>query len=301
MADTKESTITAPVIAAPAATSASSPTVETSAASQEAAASSMNAPADSAANTSVVSTEITSEPVKTEIKVETKTDVKEETQTPPATESILGDEKPAVTAKESDKAKPDTKADSKAEVKAETTKVELPTYEPFKLPENVSLDKEPLDAFSKILGEIEIGKLDHKGIQEAGQKLIDLAAKNTVDSINRLNDYYVGIHETQKKDWFEASKKDPELGNGDDKIFAEIANNLRSSIDTYAGTAEQQREFRTLMKDTGVGNHPALLRMLNNMQKKIDSYTKEKSNMAVPAQAPAPSKVKPYQTFYKGN
>ncbi len=292
MSDAQEPTITAPAATVPVADSASSSSSVGSspAVSSEVAASS--APESQTVTPSTSETPaVTTPQASIEVKAETKPEVKAETPTPPATESILGDEKPD--------AKPKEKV--KTEAKVETPKVELPTYEAFKLPENVTLDKEPLDAFTKILGEIETGKLDHAGMQEAGQKLVDLAAKSTTDSINRLNDYYVGIHETQKKDWFEASKKDSELGNGDDKAFAEIAGNLRTSIDTYAGSAEQQKEFRTLMKDTGVGNHPALLRMLNNMQKKIDSYTKETGNRSVPAQAPAPSKVKPYQQFYSGN
>lgn len=279
MADTQEPTITAPAIAAPIVDSAvqtPTPTGETSAASSDAAASS---------NTEMPVTSGESLPLVTQDPVKT------ETPTPSVTESILGDEKGDTKPKE----------EAKKETTVEALKVELPTYEAFKLPENVSLDKEPLDTFSQILGEIEIGKLDHKGIQEAGQKLIDLAAKNTTESINRLNDYYVQIHENQKKEWFENAKKDPELGNGNEKVFTEIAGNLRSSIDNFAGNSEQQKEFRQLMKDTGVGNHPALLRMLNNMQKKIDSYTKETSDRAVPAQAPAPTKQKAYNAFYNSN
>ncbi len=284
MADTQEPTITAPVSAAPAADPVSSSVVVTPPASGDAGDSSAPVVTDSKPIEAVVEA------------VGAKPEVKAETSTPSVTESILGDEKPVV-----EKPKEEVKTETNTETKVETPKVELPTYEAFKLPENVALDKEPLDAFSKILGEIETGKLDHAGMQAKGQALIDLAAKATTDSINRLNDYYVQIHETQKKDWFEAAKKDPDLGNGDEKIFGEIASNLRSSIDTYAGSSDQQKEFRTLMKDTGVGNHPALLRMLNNMQKKIDSYTKETSGRAVPAQAPAPSKQKAYNTFYQGN
>lgn len=285
MADTTETAVTTTDTASPApAASTPSPSTppvaETPAASTEAAAS------------SAPSTEtVTSEPVKTE------------TPTPPA-ENILGDDAPKTEAA----TKPDEKKDEKpADAKVETpteAKVDLPVYEEFKLsnlPENIKIEKESLDSFNKILGEIEIGKLDHKGMQEAGQKLVDLAAKNTVDSINRLNDYYVQFHENQKKEWFDLSKKDPELGNGDENKFREIASNLRTSIDEFAGTETQRTEFRQLMKDTGVGNHPAMLRYLNNMQKKIDSYTKEDANKGiVPASRPAPSKVKDYQRFYQG-
>lgn len=291
MADTQEPTITAPASAAPAADSASSPVVVASPASNEAGASSKEAVV---ANPTSPATATTTENPPSAASESVKTEAKVETPTPPVTESILGDEKPK------EEVKVETKVDAKPETKADAPQIELPTYEAFKLPENVSLDKEPLDAFSRILGEIETGKLDHAGMQAKGQALIDLAAKATTDSINRLNDYYVNIHETQKKDWHEASYKDAELGNGNDKDFREMAGRLNDSIYGFAGTAEQQKEFRTLMKDTGVGNHPSLLRMLNNMQKKIDTYTKEKQNTIVPAAAPAPSKVKPHQLFYSG-
>ena len=87
---------------------------------------------------------------------------------------------------------------------------------------------------------------------------------------------------------------------GGDKLN-ETVGLLRESVETYAGDTKQVAEFRQLMKETGVGNHPALTRLLYNMQKKIDFYTKETNNRSVPAQAPAPSKVKPYQQFYQGN
>lgn len=274
MADTQEPTITA--TESPSAPTSDSPIIENTP-TEPAVSPSVDAPIENPADAG--------EPAKTE------------TPTPPTTESILGDETPK-DGKSDDKKPEGDKAGAKPE---EASKVELPTYEPFKLPENINLDKEPMDAFTKILGEIETGKLDHTGMQDAGQKLIDLAAKSTVDSINRLNDYYVQIHENQKKEWFELAKNDPDLAGGDEKAFREMAGRLNGSIGEYAGTDAQKSEFRALMKDTGVGNHPALLRMLNNMQKKIDSYTKETGDRSVPAQAPAPSKVKPYQAFYSGN
>lgn len=219
-------------------------------------------------------------------------------------------------------ATPDPKPEVKPEVKAEPVKdapaVEtpkdeavpegdkpagavLPVYEEWKLPEGVNLDKEPMEAFTKLLGEIEMGKFDHAGMQEAGQKLIDLATKSTTDSIERLNDYYVQFHENQKKEWFESFKKDPDMGgsNLDQTVGA-----LREAVEAYGGTAEQISEFRKVMKETGVGNHPAVNRILHNMVQEINKYTTEAdngnggNNRIVPGQRPAPSKVKDYQRFY---
>ena len=56
------------------------------------------------------------------------------------------------------------------------------------------------------------------------------------------------------------------------------------------------------MKETGVGNHPAVIRILKNMDAKLRGYeTEAGGNRIVPAQKPAPSKVKDYQRFYTGS
>lgn len=236
---------------------------------------------------------------------------------PVEVESVLGDSaKPEVKTETVTDPKPETKPEVKAPEKAATetptdgeakpdgeVKVELPTYEEFKLPEGVNVDKEQLIEFTKVLGEIEAGKLDHAGMQEAGQKLVDLATKATADTVTRLNDYYVQIHENQKKEWFESFKKDPEMGG--DKL-QETVSTLRDAVDLYAGTEAQVAEFRSVMKETGVGNHPAVIRILNNMAQKIQKYTTEAdngnggSNRIVPGARPAPSKTKDYQRFYGG-
>lgn len=225
----------------------------------------------------------------------TKTEVAAESPV----ENILGD----APAKEGEAKPVDAKADT--EVKpTEGEPIPLPVYDDFTLPEGISIDKEQLLAFSGILGEIESGKLDHAGMQVAGQKLVDLAAKATQDSITRLNDYYVQFHENQKKTWFEAFKKDPELGNDNQDRMVEITGKLRGAINEYGGTEAQAQEFRALMKETGVGNHPALLRIMNNMITRISKYETESdngnggNNRIVPAARPVPTKVKDYEAFY---
>lgn len=238
--------------------------------------------------------------------VEAAIESKPVTETPSTVESVLGDAKPTEVNTETPVAEkkdaPKVDGDKPADVKTETvteTKVELPVYEAFKVPENVTLDKEPLDAFTKILGEIETGKLDHAGMQSKGQALIDLATKATTDSITRLNDYYVQFHENQKKEWFNSFKSDPDMGG--DKLDATVGA-LRDAVETYAGNEKQVAEFRQLMKDTGVGNHPAVTRLIYNMQQKINKYTTEGDGQRmVPGAKPAPSKVKDFQRFYGGN
>ncbi len=190
--------------------------------------------------------------------------VTEPVTTEPVVESVLGDAKTEVkqdgektVVAETKENKTDPKVDTKTESAADgktpeaEVKIELPKYEDFKLPEDVKIDSVPLGEFAKLLGEIETGKLDHKGYQEAGQKFIDLAASATKQSIENLNKFYTEFHENQKKTWFEEFKKDPELGG---EKFEETTELLRDAVAQYAGSPEQVNEFRQVMKETGVGN-----------------------------------------------
>lgn len=215
--------------------------------------------------------------------------------------SVMGDAKPAEKTEAKSDVKPEAKAETKPETKTDAapeakTETALPIYEDFKFPENFGADKESLGEFTKLLGEIETGKFDHKSMQEKGQALVDLGIKAVNQSIERLNDYYVQIHEKQKTDWFDSFKKDPEIGG--DHVKATISN-IGDAIETYGGSPEQIKELRTQMNESGYGNYPPLLRLINNMQAKINSYTKETQGGIIPGQRPAPSKVKPYQSFYQ--
>lgn len=213
----------------------------------------------------------------------------------PISENILGDA-PEPTEKKIDEPvkdapEPDLKTTEK------DVKPEVPVYEAFKLPEDVSADsaKDTLDTFSKLLGEIETGKLDHTGFQDAGQKLVDLHIQGVQESVKNLNDYYVTLHEKTGTEWLSAFKADPEIGGAN---VEKTVGNVREAVEAYAGNEQQKAEFRELMKSTNVGKHPAMIRLLANMDAKIRQYTTEPTNSMVPAARPAPNKVKDYQRFY---
>lgn len=244
-------------------------------------------PAATAAETPVVAEVAPVEPVKTEVPAAEPVKVEA-----PA-EDVLGAEKP----KEGEKKAEGEKAKAPTESKPEAP-IELPIYEEFKLPDGVKLDKEPMDAFAKILGKIETGKLDHAGIQAAGQELVDLATKGTIDSINRLNDSYVQIHKDNVSKRVTALKSDPVMGG---ENFQSTVSMLQDSVAEFGGTQEQIADFRKEISEAGLGPSPAVCRLIYNMQKKIDTYTKEgDESRIVPGQKPAPMKVKPYQLFYQG-
>lgn len=216
---------------------------------------------------------------------------------------VLGDKGEAKTEPGKEGAKPE--GDKAAEgAKPEGEATPLPKYESYTLPEGVSVDETALGEFNKILGGIEIGKLDHAGFQNVGQQLVDMHVKGVNDTITKLNDHYVNLHETQKQTWFDNFKSDPEIGGN---RMETTVNTARDAIENYGGTEAQVTEFRQLMKDTGVGNNPALIRLITNMADRINQLTTEAdngnggSNRMVPGQRPVKTQTKSYQRFYTGN
>lgn len=182
----------------------------------------------------------------------------------PAEATLIGEEppkpaeetKPADTPKEGDKPAEQPKEEASQSVET----APLPTYEAFTLPEGFQIDEKELGELTKTLGEFEIEtKADHAKVQGLAQRLIDKHTAIVTDTLQRVHDYNTGVWDKQSSDWKEAFEKDPELGGNRRDTTLKSANAL---IDAYGGNEAQRKEFRSLLKDTRIGNAPALLRLL---------------------------------------
>ncbi len=180
-----------------------------------------------------------------------------ETTEAPKVETLLGAEKKAEE-KPADEVKPSE--EPKAEEKSvEPEKApESPVYEPFTLPENVTFDAEKMGEFTKTLSEFETtAKVPHEEMQKLGQQMVD----RHIAEMQRYTESLTHAWNKQKTDWKDSFLKDPEFTNRTDTVV----NAAIDAIGIYGGNEKQQGEFRKLMEDTGVGNHPAMIRMLSNM------------------------------------
>lgn len=187
-------------------------------------------------------------------------------------ETALGSDPKAEIPKKDDKA-PEVKvddpkpADDTAEPKKEEAaqSVEpapLPAYEAFTLPQGVTLDDAKLVEFTKDLGEFQnMTKADQAEVQKFGQKLVDRHIAETQETLKRRDEYYVATWEKTKSDWKEAFENDPEIGGNRKETTVNAALEF---IRTHGGNETQQKEFRDLMESTGLGNHPAIIRLLAN-------------------------------------
>lgn len=136
-----------------------------------------------------------------------------------------------------------------------------PKYDAFTLPEGVTLDETRVGEFTNILSALELEGSDHAKVQEAGQKLVDFYLNEQKTAAEKIAQHYESVWEKQKSDWREATEKDPEIGGNRLQTTIESAT---SFIRTHGGTAEQQAEFRSLMDASGLGNHPAVVRLFAN-------------------------------------
>lgn len=192
-----------------------------------------------------------------------------------AENTVLGEDKPKEEKKpEVENAKkPDETTEAKSNpeddkpVEDVSKEIPLPTYEDFKLPEGVTLDKNQISDFNKMLGDFEVkNKADHVAVQEFGQKAIDKYISEMQEATKRLHEGYQNSWQKQKNDWYEQFKADSEIGGNRLDTTSSL---VRNAIESYGGSTEQKAEFRKLMKDTGIGNAPALIRTFANLSNEI--------------------------------
>jgi hypothetical protein len=157
-----------------------------------------------------------------------------------------------------------------------------PAYEAFKLPEGVTLEAERVGQFTSILGEFESKtKADHAEVQSLGQKLVEYHLAQVNDGRERLFTALQGQHNKQVTDWLDAAKKDPEIGGN---RFDTSVNAALEFIRTHGGTPAQQAEFQEAMETSGLGNHPAMIRLLA----RAGAAMKEPGVLAVTTPPPMP-------------
>lgn len=153
----------------------------------------------------------------------------------------------------------------KVEIKEEGQSAEPappPVYDTFTVPEGITLDTERVSEFTKILSKLELdGKLDHALAQKSGQELVDFHIQEVKKATEDLTKMYQTAWDRQKIEWKDTFLKDPEIGGNRFQTTVDSALNF---IRTHGGTPEQQTEFKNLMETSGLGNHPAVIRLLAN-------------------------------------
>lgn len=135
-------------------------------------------------------------------------------------------------------------------------------YEPFKLPEGLATDEEMLGEFKALAKELKLPQAD-------AQRLADLGAKMQTKQMEQ--------HAATVAGWITATQTDKEFGG--DALPENLAV-ARKAIDAFGSP-----ELRTLLNDSGLGNHPEVVRTFLRVGKAIS----EDGRIVTGSKAAAPS------------
>lgn len=129
--------------------------------------------------------------------------------------------------------------------------IEKPAAGDYKLtmPHGVELDQELMGKATPILKELGLSN-------DQASRLVPLVAEVQERVVTALNDDFTAL----KTDWAKAAKGDPQLGGARWSETMRLADKAMT-----AGGAPKGSEFRALLDESGLGNHPAFIRVFRRL------------------------------------
>lgn len=133
------------------------------------------------------------------------------------------------------------------EAKAPAEAPKAPEAYEFKVPEGRTFDPEVMTAYSEVAKELNLS-------QEAAQRLLDAVGP-------KMAERQLAQVEAVRMGWAESSKTDREFGG---EKLSENLSVAKKALDQF-GTAE----LRSLLNESGLGNHPEVIRFMFRAGKAI--------------------------------
>lgn len=180
----------------------------------------------------------------------------------PAAETLLGDADAGKAA--GDAAKPDanttteqTDAEKQAAAdKAKTDEEEAKAnkvpeeYADFTMPDGVTIDAEVGGEFKTLAKELGLNQAKAQQVMDLGAKLVQKADAQRAEAMA-----------TEVSKWAEASQSDKEFGG--DKLAENLAG-AKKALTEFGSP-----ELKTMLNESGLGNHPEVIRLLYRVSKAI--------------------------------
>lgn len=205
----------------------------------------------------------------------------------PESASLLSEARPAPEAPSKDATPEKPVEEVKAPDASASAEASPPVaYEPWKLPEGVSLTEADVQPFNDILAAT-------KAPQEVGQQLIDLHLAEVTKVAERMAARQTEHWNETRRTWVDQVRADPEIGGN---RLETVLNAAGAVIEQYGGTADQVKELRQVLALTGAGDHPALVRLFNNLGK-----ARATEGRPVAAMTPPPAPQTRAQRRYAGS
>jgi hypothetical protein len=112
---------------------------------------------------------------------------------------------------------------------------------------------------------------------DAANKLVPAAVRLVEDTLAKVHAATAQLDAERRKAWADEVMADPELG-GSEENHAKVKAIAAKAIDAFAG-----EEFRQMVNESGLGNHPALVRAFYRVGKAIGEDSL--NAVAAPAQS----------------
>jgi hypothetical protein len=133
-----------------------------------------------------------------------------------------------------------------------------PVFQPYTLPEGITLDNERVGAFNNLL-------IEQTTPQERGQKLIEMHVAEMQRFAKHVSDEQQTVFANTRADWRKQAMADEEYGGSGWQTSLRTIADMRDQF-----VAEQHREaFNNFLRVTGAGDHPEFLRFLYNVGRKF--------------------------------
>jgi hypothetical protein len=179
----------------------------------------------------------------------------ETTQSQPAVTPPAVEPAPAVT----------PPAEPPAAEKPADAKPPVPEKYEFKYPEGYQVDETALGEYSAAFKELGL-------TNEQAQRLVDMDAKRSTSSTEAA----VAAHKQQVETWVGELKSDPEFGGAKFEANVGIANSALAAF----GSPELTQFF----KETGLGNHPLLVKTFHKIGTQLGEGSIHKTTSNQPAE-----------------
>lgn len=159
----------------------------------------------------------------------------------------------------------DTPADGEKPAEGEAPKPAAPEAYDLKMPEGMTLDADALAIAEPIFREM---NLDNEGAQKLTDAYAKIAPQIAERAITADRAAQQSAIVEQRAAWAAEAKADPEIGGANWTASVEASAKALERLGAPAGSP-----FRVLLNDSGLGNHPEMIRMFAKIGKAIGEDT----------------------------
>ncbi|MES2055212.1 MAG: hypothetical protein V4564_04660 [Pseudomonadota bacterium] len=176
---------------------------------------------------------------------------------------------------------PDLGSDIDKGLSGEDAALDIPHSYQLTAPEGLTLDPVAIEAATPVFRELGLSN-------EAANKLMPVAADFAKGITDKFNQQLVTEVQASRKAWLDSARADPEIGGAHwNRSIATAA----SALDALGFT--RGSPFRVLLDESGLGNHPEMIRAFH----KVGQAIGEDSNFTRGHSAPSTRKG-PAETLY---